>query len=101
MLNQLKVRVLLEMCWVNFILTEINPAYDALVRLAQNFSLRYPLIDGQGNFGSRDGDGGQCVSYEARLTKIASLLLDEINQGTVDFIPNYRWFNGRTIFGAS
>ncbi|BDW11059.1 DNA topoisomerase 4 subunit A [Polynucleobacter sp. SHI8] len=65
-------------------------AYDALVRLAQNFSLRYPLIDGQGNFGSRDGDGAAAMRYtEARLTKIASLLLEEINQGTVDFIPNY------------
>jgi topoisomerase-4 subunit A len=65
-------------------------AYDALVRLAQNFSLRYPLIDGQGNFGSRDGDGAAAMRYtEARLTKIASLLLDEIDQGTVDFIPNY------------
>ena len=65
-------------------------AYDALVRLAQDFSLRYPLIDGQGNFGSRDGDGAAAMRYtEARLTKIASLLLDEIDQGTVDYIPNY------------
>ena len=65
-------------------------AYDALVRLAQNFSLRYPLIDGQGNFGSRDGDGAAAMRYtEARLTKISSLLLDEIDLGTVDFIPNY------------
>ena len=65
-------------------------AYDALVRLAQSFSLRYPLIDGQGNFGSRDGDGAAAMRYtEARLTKIAGLLMDEINQGTVDFIPNY------------
>ncbi|MCC7005806.1 MAG: DNA topoisomerase IV subunit A [Ottowia sp.] len=65
-------------------------AYDALVRLAQDFSLRYPLIDGQGNFGSRDGDGAAAMRYtEARLTPIASLLLDEIEQGTVDFIPNY------------
>ncbi|MEI7530785.1 MAG: DNA topoisomerase IV subunit A [Betaproteobacteria bacterium] len=65
-------------------------AYDALVRLAQNFSLRYPLIDGQGNFGSRDGDGAAAMRYtEARLTKIASLLLDEIDQGTIEFIPNY------------
>ena len=64
--------------------------YDTLVRLAQNFSLRYPLIDGQGNFGSRDGDGAAAMRYtEARLTKIASLLLDEIDQGTVDFAPNY------------
>lgn len=65
-------------------------AYDALVRLAQDFSLRYPLIDGQGNFGSRDGDGAAAMRYtEARLTKIASLLLDEIDQGTVEYIPNY------------
>src|SRR5471032_3132684 len=65
-------------------------AYDALVRLAQAFSMRYPLIDGQGNFGSRDGDGAAAMRYtEARLTPIAKLLLDEINQGTVDFMPNY------------
>jgi len=65
-------------------------AYDALVRLAQSFSLRYPLIDGQGNFGSRDGDGAAAMRYtEARLTKIASLLMNEIDQGTVDFAPNY------------
>ena len=64
--------------------------YDALVRMAQNFSLRYPLIDGQGNFGSRDGDGAAAMRYtEARLTPISSLLLDEIDQGTVDFQPNY------------
>jgi topoisomerase IV subunit A len=65
-------------------------AYDALVRMAQDFALRYPLIDGQGNFGSRDGDGAAAMRYtEARLTKIATLLLDEMDQGTVDFVPNY------------
>jgi len=65
-------------------------AYDALVRLAQSFSMRYPLIDGQGNFGSRDGDGAAAMRYtEARLTPIAKLLLDEIDMGTVDFMPNY------------
>jgi topoisomerase-4 subunit A len=65
-------------------------AYDALVRMAQDFSLRYPLIDGQGNFGSRDGDGAAAMRYtEARLTPIARLLLDEIDEGTVDFVPNY------------
>ena len=65
-------------------------AYDALVRLAQDFSMRYPLIDGQGNFGSRDGDGAAAMRYtEARLTPIAKLLLDEIDEGTVDFSPNY------------
>ena len=65
-------------------------AYDALVRMAQDFSQRYPLIDGQGNFGSRDGDGAAAMRYtEARLSKITSLLLDEIDMGTVDFRPNY------------
>ncbi len=65
-------------------------AYDALVRMAQNFSQRYPLVDGQGNFGSRDGDGAAAMRYtEARLAPIARLLLDEIDEGTVDFIPNY------------
>ena len=65
-------------------------AYDALVRLAQSFSLRYPLIDGQGNFGSRDGDGAAAMRYtEARLTKIANLLMSEIDEGTVDFALNY------------
>ncbi|MFP8777586.1 DNA topoisomerase IV subunit A [Hydrogenophaga sp. RWCD_12] len=67
-----------------------SAAYDALVRMAQDFSQRYPLIDGQGNFGSRDGDGAAAMRYtEARLAKITSLLLDEIDQGTVDFIPTY------------
>ena len=65
-------------------------AYDALVRMAQDFSQRYPLIDGQGNFGSRDGDGAAAMRYtEARLSKITTLLLDEIDEGTVDFQPNY------------
>jgi topoisomerase-4 subunit A len=70
-------------------------AYDALVRMAQDFSQRYPLVDGQGNFGSRDGDGAAAMRYtEARLARITSLLLDEIDEGTVDFIPNY---DGSTI----
>jgi topoisomerase IV subunit A len=65
-------------------------AYDALVRMAQDFSQRYPLIDGQGNFGSRDGDGAAAMRYtEARLSRITSLLMDEIDMGTVEFIPNY------------
>ena len=65
-------------------------AYDALVRLAQGFTVRYPLIDGQGNFGSRDGDGAAAMRYtEARLTAFAALLLQEIDEGTVDFGPNY------------
>jgi DNA gyrase subunit A len=69
--------------------------YDALVRLVQDWSLRYPLVQGQGNFGSRDGDGAAAMRYtEARLAKIANLLLDEIDEGTVDFVPNY---DGKTL----
>jgi topoisomerase-4 subunit A len=65
-------------------------AYDAMVRMAQGFTLRYPLVDGQGNFGSRDGDNAAAMRYtEARLTPIARVLLDELEEGTVDFIPNY------------
>ena len=64
--------------------------YDALVRMAQDFSLRYPLIHGQGNFGSIDGDPPAAMRYsEARLSKIASTLLEEIDKQTVKFIPNF------------
>ena len=64
--------------------------YDALVRMAQDFSLRYPLIDGQGNFGTQDGDSAAAYRYtEARLTPLADLLLSEIDQDTVDFTANY------------
>jgi topoisomerase-4 subunit A len=67
-----------------------SSVYDAAVRMAQDFSQRYPLIDGHGNFGSRDGDGAAAMRYtEARLAKITGLLLDEIDEGTVDFMPNY------------
>src|SRR3546814_14997065 len=59
-------------------------------RMAQNFSLRYPLIDGHGNFGSRDGDNAAAMRYtEARLTPFSRLLLDELDEGTVNFAPNY------------
>lgn len=65
-------------------------AYDAMVRMAQDFSLRYPLIDGQGNFGSRDGDGAAAMRYtEARLTPISSLILDHLDSDTVDWTVNY------------
>jgi topoisomerase-4 subunit A len=65
-------------------------AYEAMVRLAQDFSLRYPLVDGQGNFGTRDGDNAAAMRYtETRLTPLAELLLSEIDMGTVDFVPNY------------
>jgi DNA gyrase subunit A len=64
--------------------------YDALVRLAQDFSMRYPLVDGQGNFGSVDGDSAAAMRYtEARLTGIAAELLADIDRETVDFIDNY------------
>ncbi len=67
-----------------------SSAYEAMVRLAQNFSLRYPLVDGQGNFGTRDGDNAAAMRYtETRLTPLAELLLSEIDMGTVDFVPNY------------
>ncbi len=70
-------------------------AYDAMVRMAQGFSQRYPLVDGQGNFGSRDGDGAAAMRYtEARLAPISRLLLDEIDEGTVNFQPNY---DGSTV----
>lgn len=65
-------------------------AYDAMVRMAQDFSLRYPLVDGEGNFGSRDGDPAAAMRYtEARLSKISELLLSELNAEDVEFVPNY------------
>ena len=65
-------------------------AYDAMVRMSQEFVMRYPLVDGQGNFGSRDGDSAAAMRYtEARLTGFAELLIDEIDMGTVQFFPNY------------
>jgi DNA gyrase subunit A len=66
------------------------PVYEALVRMAQDFSLRYPLVDGQGNFGSIDGDPPAAMRYtEARLAKIAHEMLADIDRETVDFVPNY------------
>ena len=67
-----------------------SSVYDAMVRMAQNWSLRYPIVDGQGNFGSRDGDNAAAMRYtEARLMPIAELLLAELDEGTVDWKPNY------------
>ena len=64
--------------------------YDALVRMVQDFSLRYPLVDGQGNFGSVDGDPAAAYRYtEARLTRVAMTMLEDIDKNTVDFIPNF------------
>ena len=64
--------------------------YDALVRMVQDFSLRYPLVDGQGNFGSVDGDPAAAYRYtEAKLTRVAVAMLEDIDKGTVDFQPNY------------
>jgi topoisomerase-4 subunit A len=67
-----------------------SSTYEALVHLAQPFSMRYPLIEGQGNFGSRDGDAAAAYRYtEARLSRYAELMLAEIGEGTVDFAKNY------------
>ena len=67
-----------------------SSVYDAMVRMAQTFSLRYPLIDGHGNFGSIDGDGAAAYRYtEARMSKISMELMRDINKDTIDFIPNY------------
>ncbi len=80
---------------VGAVLADYHPhgdasVYDAMVRLAQTFSLRYPLIEGQGNFGSVDGDPPAAYRYtEARMSKIANLLLADIDKETVDFTPNY------------
>jgi topoisomerase-4 subunit A len=64
--------------------------YDALVRLAQDFAVRYPLVDGQGNFGNIDGDNAAAMRYtEARMTEVARLLLDGIDEDAVDFRPTY------------
>ena len=67
-----------------------SSVYDAMVRMAQDFSLRYPLIDGHGNFGSIDGDGAAAYRYtEARMSKIAEVMLTDIEKNTVDFMPNF------------
>jgi len=67
-----------------------SPVYDALVRLAQDFNMRYPIVDGQGNFGSVDGDPPAAMRYtEARLSKIAEEMLADIEKETVDFVPNF------------
>src|SRR2546425_1817918 len=64
--------------------------YDSLVRMVQSFSLRYPLIDGQGNFGSVDGDSAAAYRYtEARLTRVAMTMLEDIDKNTVAFVPNF------------
>jgi DNA gyrase subunit A len=64
--------------------------YDTIVRMAQDFSLRYPLVDGQGNFGSIDGDAAAAMRYtEIRMAKIAHDLLADLDKETVDFSPNY------------
>ena len=67
-----------------------SSVYDAMVRMAQDFSMRYPLIDGHGNFGSVDGDAPAAMRYtEARMSKIAETMLADIEKNTVDFMPNY------------
>ena len=72
--------------------------YDALVRLAQDFAQRYPLVDGQGNFGNIDGDNAAAMRYtEARLTEVARLLLDGIDEDAVDFRPTYDGTNEEPV----
>ncbi len=67
-----------------------SAVYDSLVRMVQDFSLRYPLVDGQGNFGSVDGDSAAAYRYtEARLTALAMEMLEDIDKETVDFLPNF------------
>src|ERR1700722_8579052 len=67
-----------------------SPIYEALVRMAQDFSIRYPMVDGQGNFGSVDGDPPAAMRYtEARLSAFGESLLEDIEKETVDFVPNY------------
>ena len=67
-----------------------SSVYDAMVRMAQDFSMRYPLVDGHGNFGSIDGDGAAAMRYtEARMAKISELMLTDIEKNTVNFMPNY------------
>ena len=67
-----------------------SAVYDTIVRMAQQFSLRYPLVDGQGNFGSVDGDAPAAMRYtEIRLSRIAHELLEDLDKDTVDFVPNY------------
>jgi topoisomerase-4 subunit A len=75
-----------------------SSVYEAMVRMAQDWSLRYPIVDGQGNFGSRDGDNAAAMRYtEARLTPIAELLLAELDEGTVDWKPNYDGANDEPV----
>lgn len=75
-----------------------SSVYDAMVRMAQDWSLRYPIVDGQGNFGSRDGDNAAAMRYtETRLTPIAELLLAELDEGTVDWKPNYDGANDEPV----
>ena len=76
--------------WVNTILTATVPYTEPLVNLAQDWSTRYPLVDGHGNFGSVDGDGAAAMRYtEARLSKISMEMTADINKDTVDFRPNF------------
>ena len=69
---------------------EDSSVYDAMVRMAQDFSYRYPLVDGHGNFGSIDGDGAAAMRYtEARMSKLAMEMMRDINKNTIDFQPNF------------
>ena len=85
-----KARASLARCWASIIRTAMAPFYDTMVRMAQDFSMRYMLIDGQGNFGSIDGDGAAAMRYtEARMADIGGELLVDINKDTVAFVDNF------------
>ena len=78
-------------CWVNSTPTETSSVYDAMVRLAQPFNIRYPLVDGQGNFGSVDGDGAAAMRYtEARMAKLTMHLLRRHREGHGGLLPQLR-----------
>ena len=81
-----------ETCSASTTRTARAPVYDSIVRMAQDFSMRYPLVDGQGNFGSVDGDNAAAMRYtEVRLTRLAAELLgDDIDKETVDWVPELR-----------
>ena len=76
-----------------------SAVYETIVRMAQDFALRYPLIDGQGNFGSMDGDGAAAMRYtEIRMSKISSELMADLNKETVNFVENYEFTEIKKIY---
>ena len=86
-----RARRLWARCWASITRTAMSPSYDTLVRLAQDFNMRYPLVDGQGNFGSIDGDSPAAMRYtECRMTAITDEMLADIDKNTVDLVSQLR-----------